>query len=155
MNVALFPGSFDPITKGHESIINKALLLFDIIYIGIGYNQQKKYCFSLEQRKQWLTEMFKNNTKIKIVPYMGLTAELCEKFNIKYIIRGLRNTIDFEYEKNIAYNNKLLNNNIETLFILPEAKYLHINSTLVREIYQCGGKINDFLPENLKIPEIH
>ena len=150
MKIALYPGSFDPITKGHESIIRKILNLFDLIYIAVGINSNKSGFFSLEQRFSFINYTFQNNKKIKIVNYEGLTVDFCNQINAKYIIRGIRNSTDFDYEKNIAYSNSMMNDDIETLFILPDPKFSFISSSIVRDIIICGGDASAFIPDGLK-----
>ena len=148
--VAVFPGSFDPITLGHTSIINRALPLFDEIIIAIGNNSQKKYMFDLKQRKDWIIGAFKS-PKIKVDIYQGLTVEYCEKVNAKFILRGVRNAIDFEFEKNIAQMNNKLNDEIKTIILFTEPQYAAISSTIVRDIIRNNGDAQQFLPKNIKV----
>jgi pantetheine-phosphate adenylyltransferase len=148
---AVFPGSFDPITIGHYAIVERALPLFDEIIIAIGENSNKKYLFTLEQRIEHLKQAFGKLNKVSIVSYSGLTVEFCKKINAQYILRGLRNINDFEYEKAIAQMNKSMENNIETIFIVTEPKYSAINSTIVRDILLHGGNVEDFLPIGVKL----
>ncbi len=145
---ALFPGSFDPITNGHVDIINRALPLFDEVLIAIGKNADKKYMFDLEQRLNFMKEVFGKNTKIKIVTYTGLTVDFCKLNQIDFILRGLRNPADFEFEKAIAQTNRKLAN-IETIFLLTSADTSFISSSIVRDIIRNGGNANDFIPFNL------
>ena len=123
MRIALFPGTFDPITFGHIDIIERALPLFDKLYIGIGLNSNKAPMFSDKQRKQWLQDIFKDEPKIKAVVYEGLTVECCKKVKANYIVRGIRYVNDFEYEKAIADMNRILDENIETIFLTCLPKY--------------------------------
>lgn len=146
--IALFPGSFDPITNGHYDVINRASTIFDEIVIGIGQNSAKKYMFSLEQRKAWIKEIFKTNPKIKIKIYEGLTVDFCNKINAKYIIRGLRSSPDFEYERNIAQLNFALQG-IETVFFISKPEMSPISSSIVREIIRHGGDVSNFVPFDL------
>jgi pantetheine-phosphate adenylyltransferase len=148
---AVFPGSFDPITIGHYAIVERALPLFDEIVIAIGENSNKKYLFTLEQRIEHLKQAFGKLNKVSIVSYSGLTVDFCKKINAQYILRGLRNINDFEYEKAIAQMNKSMENNIETIFIVTEPKYSAINSTIVRDILLHGGNVEDFLPIGVKL----
>lgn len=150
--VAVFPGSFDPITKGHESIIKRALPLFDQIIVAIGVNSQKSYLFPLETREQWLKEIFKDDPKVQVVQYQKLTVDLCKDYNAQFILRGLRNTVDFNYEKNIAQMNKAMECGIETIFYITEPELSSINATIVREIYKNGGDITQFTPNGINIP---
>ncbi len=144
----LFPGSFDPITNGHVDIINRALPLFDEVLIAIGKNADKRYMFDLEQRLNFMKEVFGTNKKIKIVTYTGLTVDFCNKNQIDFILRGLRNPADFEFEKAIAQTNRKLAN-IETIFLLTSADTSFISSSIVRDILRNGGNANDFIPFNL------
>ena len=129
MNIALFPGSFDPITKGHEDIILRTLSLFDKIIIAIGENSEKKTLFNLEQRMTWIKECFQKESKIEVHNYKGLTIDFCHEVNAQYIIRGIRNSNDFHYEKNIAQINKTLAPHIETVFLTTDRKSTRLNSS--------------------------
>jgi len=144
--IAVFPGSFDPITKGHESIVKRAIPLFDKIIIAIGTNSSKKYMFDLAQRKLWLENTFKNSPNIEVIDYSGLTVEFCKEQNANFILRGLRSYSDFDYEFGIAQMNKSLVNNVETVFLLTEPEYSAISSTIVRDIIRNNGKVEQFLP---------
>ena len=148
---AVFPGSFDPITKGHESVINRAYDMFDEIYIGIGINSKKKYLFALEDRKKWIEATFSDKSKIKVITYDTLTTELCKKLDAKYILRGLRNSTDFNFEFSIAQTNRDLAPGIETIFLVTDLKYAAINSSIVRDIYVHGGDIKQFIPDAISI----
>ncbi len=148
---AVFPGSFDPITIGHYSIVERAIPMFDEIVIAIGENTNKKYMFTLEQRIEHLKQAFGHFKKVSIMSYSGLTIDFCKKINAPYILRGLRNPNDFEYERAIAQMNKSMANDIETIFLVTEPKYTAINSTIVRDILLHGGNAEDFLPEGVKI----
>lgn len=145
--IALFPGTFDPITIGHLDIINRALPLFDKVYIGIGHNANKVPMFSEEQRIQWVREIYKNNPNVDVVTYQGLTIECCRKIGAKFIVRGIRYVNDFEYEKAIADMNRSLDNNIETVFLTCLPQYTSVASTLVRDVLRNGGDATPFLPE--------
>ncbi len=151
--IAIFPGSFDPITKGHESILLRALPLFDEIIVAIGKNSNKQNYFSIEQRKKWLKQVFSKEPKVRIATYTGLTIHFCKKMNANYILRGLRTSADFEFEKAIAQNNKIMAPEIETIFILPVSELSAINSTIVRDIIRNGGNAAPFVPAgiNLKV----
>lgn len=149
--IAVFPGSFDPITLGHTSIIKRALPLFDEIIVAIGTNSQKKYMFDLKQREQWIKDCFRDEKKVSVKIYEGLTVNFCEKENAKFILRGLRNQIDYEYEHTIAQMNRKLNDEIETVFLFTELEYATINSTTVRDILKHGGDANQFLPKQITI----
>jgi pantetheine-phosphate adenylyltransferase len=147
MRIALFPGTFDPITFGHIDIIERALPLFDKLYIGIGLNSNKAPMFSDKQRKQWLQEIFKDEPKIKAVVYEGLTVECCKKVKANYIVRGIRYVNDFEYEKAIADMNRSLDENIETIFLTCLPKFTSVASTLVRDVIKNGGDVSQFVPD--------
>jgi pantetheine-phosphate adenylyltransferase len=148
MRRAIFPGSFDPITLGHVDIVNRALPLFEEIIIAIGINNDKKYMFSLEERVNFIVENYKNEPKIKVETYMGLTTEFCKKVKANFILRGLRNPADFEFEKAIAQTNRKLSK-IETVFLLTSSNTAFISSSIVRDVYRHGGDITDFVPESV------
>ena len=148
MRRAIFPGSFDPITLGHVDIVNRALPLFDEIIIAIGVNSDKKYMFSLEERINFIKENYKNEPKIKVTTYKGLTTDYCLKIKADFILRGLRNPADFEFEKAIAQTNRKLSN-IETVFLLTSADTSFISSSIVRDVYRHGGDISAFVPESV------
>ncbi len=145
--IAVFPGSFDPITIGHFSIIERALPLFDKIIIAIGENSSKTSFFSMEQRKKWIEKIFKNETKIFVECYSGLTVDFCEQKNANYIIRGLRTSIDFEFERSIGQSNSKLNPKIETIFLLTLPEHTFITATIVRDIIKNGGNVKGFVPQ--------
>ncbi len=149
--IAIFPGSFDPITKGHENILRRALPLFDEIIIAVGKNSSKDNYFPLEQRVAWLKQVFANEPKVKIEAYTGLTINFCKKMNASYILRGLRTSADFEFEKAIAQNNKVMADEIETIFILPVPELSAINSTIVRDIIRNGGDASPFVPSGIDV----
>lgn len=144
--ICLFPGTFDPVTLGHVDIITRAISLFDEIVVGIGTNSNKKTMFSEEKRKQWLELIFKDEPKISVAVYEGLTINFCKTIGAKYILRGIRFVSDFEYEKTIADANRTLDNSIETIFLTCEPKYTSIASTIVRDILKNGGDASQFLP---------
>ncbi len=149
MKIAVFPGSFDPITIGHQNIIERALPLFDKIIVAIGINSAKKYHFSLEDRKAFVTQTFSKYPNIEIKLYEGLTVDFCKKVGAKYILRGLRNSTDFNYETPIAQMNKSLNDSIETIYMPCIPEYTAINSTIVRDIIINGGNASKFLPSEI------
>lgn len=143
---AIFPGSFDPITKGHENILLRALPLFDEVIIAIGKNSSKQSYFTLEQREKWIQQVFANEPKVRVETYTGLTIDFCKKMNAQFILRGLRTSADFEFEKAIAQNNKIMAPELETVFILPVSELSAINSTIVRDIIRNGGNASPFVP---------
>lgn len=147
MQIALFPGSFDPITIGHEKIIRRALPLFDKIIVGIGINTNKKYLFSLEQRISWIEKVFADEKKVEVKSYEGLTIDFCKKENARFIVRGLRNSADYSYESNIAQMNQYLYPKLETIFIQTTPELSAINSTIVRDIIINKGDASHFLPK--------
>ncbi|HJX70388.1 MAG TPA: pantetheine-phosphate adenylyltransferase [Bacteroidales bacterium] len=149
--IALFPGSFDPFTLGHESVVKRALPLFDKIIIAIGYNSEKDGFFALDERMSWIVKVFEGVKKIGIEKYQGLTVDFCRKVGARYILRGLRTSSDFEYERTIAQMNKVMYPEIETIFLLTLPEHTHINSTIVREIIRLGGDAHAFLPEKIKL----
>jgi pantetheine-phosphate adenylyltransferase len=142
--IGLFPGSFDPFTKGHEAVVRKALALFDEVIIGIGTNTSKNYLFSIEKRKEHIRSLFPEHAPIRIETYQKLTVDFCKEIGAGYIIRGLRDSKDFEYEKSIAHMNHDISG-IETVFFLTDQQYGAINSTIIREIFRNGGNISPFV----------
>ena len=148
MKRAVFPGSFDPITLGHCDIINRGTQLFDELIIAIGENLSKNYLFSLEQRKAFIENTFSDNKKIKVFIYSGLTTDFCKKIKADFILRGLRNSSDFEYEKSIAQTNK--KGEIETVFLLSSSEKSFISSSIVREIIKHNGKFENLVPNSVK-----
>ncbi len=152
--IALFPGTFDPFTVGHESIVNRAQVLFDKIYISIGYNAQKDALFSLEERKGFINQVFDGNPKIEVVHFEGLTIDFCKELGADYILRGLRTAADFEYERAIAQVNKAMYEGIETVFLLTMPEHTPINSSIVRDVLRHGGDVSKFIPEKMKINKI-
>ena len=145
MKKAIFPGSFDPITLGHEDIIRRSATLFDEIVIAIGVNAAKSYMFSLEERKEMLEACFKDLPSVSVVTYEGLTIDLCKKIGASHIIRGLRNAADFEYEKAIAHANAKLGN-IETVSLLTSPETSYISSSIVRDVIRNGGDFSGLIP---------
>ncbi len=147
---AVFPGSFDPITIGHQDIVERAIPLFDEIIVALGNNAQKNYMFDLAQRKKWVEESFKHQPKVRVDIYQGLTVEYCKKIQARYLLRGVRNIQDFEFERNIAQMNKRLNDEIETILLYTLPEHSAISSTIVRDIYRNGGDVLQFLPKNIQ-----
>ena len=150
MKRALFPGSFDPITLGHVDIINRALPLFDELVIAIGINANKKYMFSLEQRIEFIQNTFKDEPKIKVDSYRGLTVDFCKKIEANFILRGLRNPTDFEFEKTITQVNRTLSD-IETVFLLTSSETSFISSSIVREVIEFKGDYSKMVPASVRL----
>lgn len=150
MKRALFPGSFDPITLGHYDIIHRALDLFDEIVVAIGVNNDKNYMFSIEQRKAFIEQAFAGESKVKVAIYQGLTVDYCKEIRAQFILRGLRNPADFEFEKAIAHTNRTLSK-IETVFLLTAASTSFISSSIVRDVLRNGGDYTVLVPESVRI----
>ena len=147
--IAVFPGSFDPITIGHIDIVKRAAPLFDKIIIGIGENSQKKYLYSLEQRMKWIATVFADIPTVSVEAYEGLTVNFCVEKNANYILRGIRSAADFEYEKTIAHLNNAMYPNLETILILSKPELSSISSTIVREIIRGKGNVAKFVPTEI------
>ncbi|MAW65042.1 MAG: pantetheine-phosphate adenylyltransferase [Flavobacteriales bacterium] len=147
--IAVFPGSFDPLTKGHQAVIRKALALFDEIIIAIGSNNAKNCYFTIEERIQQIKIVYKTNKKISVESFKGLTIDFCKKNNVSFIVRGLRDGKDFEYEKSIAIMNNQIEPSVDTLFFMTDVKYQAINSVIIRDILRNGGDASKFLPNEL------
>lgn len=150
-NIAVFPGSFDPITKGHESIIKRALPLFDHMVVGIGVNAKKPGLFPPEQREKWIATLFRDDDRVSVQRFEGLTVTFCRSVNARYIVRGLRNINDFEFEKSIAQMNRSMAPEIETVTLITEAELASISSTIVRDIIRNEGDPSPFLPAGIDI----
>ena len=148
--IAIFPGSFDPFTLGHESIVCRSMHLFDEIIIAVGSNSTKSTMFSLEQRLAWIREIFEDCPTIRVESYKGLTIEYCKQQNARFVLRGLRNSTDFEYEQSIALMNRSMNPEIETLFIVSLPDHAAISSTIIREIIRNGGNVQSFVPQAIR-----
>ena len=148
--IAIFPGSFDPYTKGHEDIVERGLKLFDRIVIAIGYNLSKhKRYFDIAKMTDHINDLHKDNDRISVEVYNELTAVFAKKHDANYILRGLRNTTDFEYENSIAQVNLHLVDDLETIFLITSPKYAHISSTIIREVHQYGGDVSNLIPYKL------
>ncbi|HWA33004.1 MAG TPA: pantetheine-phosphate adenylyltransferase [Cyclobacteriaceae bacterium] len=149
-HIALFPGSFDPFTKGHEDIVLRGLALFDQIIIAVGYNSSKdKRYFKIEVMTEKIQQTFKSLPQISVITYSELTAELAKKHNARFLLRGLRNTTDFEYENSIAQVNRHLNADLESVFLITSPLFAAINSSIIREVHRYGGDVSQMLPYKL------
>ncbi len=151
MKVALFPGSFDPITIGHIDVIKRALPLFDKIVVAIGINANKKHMFNLEQRKSWIKEAFVEESKIEVVTYEGLTINFARTIGAKFLLRGLRNPTDFEFEKAISRANQKMAPDVETVFLFTSPETSFISSSIVRDVMRNGGDYKKFVPEGVEV----
>ncbi len=149
--IAVFPGSFDPITKGHEDIILRAIPLFDEIIVAIGTNSSKNYYYSLEKRLDMIRYTFRNEPKVKVETYLGMTVDYCKEVGATHLLRGLRTSADFEFERSIAHINQTLHPDIDTVFLLSLQEYSAINSTIVRDILSNGGDPQRFVPKGLDL----
>jgi len=151
--IAVFPGSFDPFTIGHEAIVRRALDLFDEIIIAVGANALKKSFYSLDTRKKMITKVFQNEPRVKVDHYEGLTVDFCRRNGAKFLLRGLRTAADFEFERAIAQVNKAMANDIESVFILTIPEHTPINSTIVRDIIRSGGNASKFVPSSINLKD--
>jgi pantetheine-phosphate adenylyltransferase len=147
--ICLFPGTFDPITLGHTDVIDRSLDLFDEIVVGIGVNSAKTPMFSLEQRMQWIRDIYSHTPKVKVISYEGLTIRSCKEVGAQFILRGIRSIGDFEYEKAIADVNRMMDSSIETIFLSCSPRYSTLASSLVRDVLKYGGDASQLLPENI------
>jgi pantetheine-phosphate adenylyltransferase len=151
MKIAVFPGSFDPITIGHVDLVRRALPLFDEIIVAVGINSTKKYLFGHEQRMDWLRQVFEQEPKVRVDAFQNLTAHYCQRIGARYLLRGLRNASDFDYEKTISQLNHIVGQGIETVFLIAQPEFTHISSTIVREIIVGGADATPFIPKEIKI----
>ena len=151
MKIAVFPGSFDPITIGHESIIKRAVPLFDKIIIAVGKNADKKNFFPIEKRIKWIKEEFKDYPSITVSEYIGLTIDFCKSVNAQYLLRGLRTSADFEFERSVGQINKQLYPEIETVFLLSLPEHTSVSSSIIRDIVINGGDASLFVPKSVKL----
>jgi pantetheine-phosphate adenylyltransferase len=149
--IALFPGSFDPITLGHYDVILRSLDLFDKIIIGVGHNSSKSYLFPLQDRIKFIEDSFYDIPQVQVKTYRGLTIDFCKEIGARFILRGLRTSADFEFEKSIAQMNHYMDGGIETVFILSSPQYAPVSSTIVRDIIRNGGDASAFVPEGVKL----
>lgn len=153
VKIAVFPGSFDPFTVGHEAIVKKSLNLFDKVIIAVGANALKKNYYSLETRKEMIRKVFRDEPKVTVDHYEGLTVDFCKKQNAGYILRGLRTAADFEFERAIAQVNKAMAPDVESVFLLTAPEHSPINSTIVRDIIRSGGDASLFIPKSINIKD--
>jgi len=144
--IAIFPGSFDPYTRGHHDIVCRGLKIFDKIIIAIGYNSQKKRYFEVDRMKALIRSAFTDQDPVEVIDYDLLTASLAKNYHAGYLLRGLRNTTDFEYENSISQVNRYLNQDLETVFLITSPEYASIRSSIIREVHKYGGDITSFLP---------
>ena len=151
--VAVFPGSFDPFTVGHESVVLRALTLFDKIVITVGFNANKKSLFSIEQRLAIISKVFENEPRIEVVSFEGLTVDLCKRINVSFILRGLRTSDDFEFERAVGQVNKAMNPEIESVYLLTAPEHSFVNSSVVREIIMHNGDPTQFIPKSINIKD--
>lgn len=152
--IAIFPGTFDPFTNGHLDIVNKGLGIFDKIVVAIGINTSKKQLFPVEKRKEWIENVFKDDDRVSVETYTGLTTSFCKKVGAGFILRGLRTTTDFEYEKQIAFVNEKQNDTLQSLFIMSQQENSIISSTIIRELIIYGGNYRQYLPDAVKVDEV-
>lgn len=151
MKIAVFPGSFDPITTGHVDLVRRALPLFDKIIVAVGINSTKKYLFPHEQRMEWLRQVFAQYPNVGVDAFPNLTAHYCQRIGANFLLRGLRNGSDFDYEKTISQLNNIIGGGIETLFFIAQPEFSHISSTIVREIIIGGADASPFIPKEINI----
>lgn len=149
--ICVFPGSFDPITIGHVDLVHRAIPLFDKIIVAVGINQQKKSLYDLDTRLNWLEKVFEKDSQVEIGFFEGLTAHYCKELQARYLLRGLRNASDFDYEKTISQLNHIVGESLETVFLISKPEFSHISSTIVREIIKGHGDATPFLPSQIKI----
>lgn len=150
MKVAVFPGSFDPFTMGHYDIVVRSLKLFDKVIIAIGHNSSKnKRYFDVQSTAEKIQSIFKGGDQVETIIYDELTAEFAKKYQAEFLIRGLRNTTDFEYENSISQINRSLNEELETIFLITSPEFAHISSSIIREVHRYGGDVSEYLPYSL------
>lgn len=149
--IAVFPGSFDPITKGHENVVRRSIHLFDEIIVAIGINTSKQSMFPLEKRKLWIDQTFEDLKNVRTEIFEGLTVDYCKNNGAKFLLRGLRNGGDFEYERSIAHMNKALWSELETILLFTDTQFASVHSTVIREILKNKGDVSQFLPDRIDI----
>lgn len=146
MNIAVFPGSFDPITVGHVDLVKRAIPIFDKVIVAVGVNTQKSTLFTLQQRLDWLQKVFCNEPKVEVSHFTGLTVNFCKEQKARFLLRGLRNASDFDYEKTISQLNRIIGDQLETIFLISSPEFSYISSTIVREIIKGEGNVEKFIP---------
>lgn len=151
MKKAVFPGSFDPITIGHEALVRRAIPLFDEIVVAIGHNSNKQYMYPLEQRQQWIADVFADAPSVSVATYQGLTTDYCQSINAGFLLRGLRSSTDFEFERSIAQMNRAISDGLETVFLITDPEHSAINSTIIRDIVRNGGNADAFVPKQVNL----
>ncbi|MFZ2287769.1 MAG: pantetheine-phosphate adenylyltransferase [Bacteroidales bacterium] len=151
--IAVFPGSFDPFTVGHEALVKRALQLFDRVIVAVGENAEKKNLFSIEMRLKMISKVFEGESRVEVTRFSGLTVEFCRSHNARYIIRGLRTAADFEYERAMGHMNWKMAPEIDTIFLLTSTEHTPVNSTIVREIIKYGGDASMFVPSSIDIKD--
>lgn len=151
--IAVFPGSFDPFTVGHESIVRRALALFDRVIIAVGVNAEKKNLFSIDMRLKMISKVFEGESRVEVTRFSGLTVAFCRRYNARYIVRGLRTAADFEYERAMGHMNWKMAPEIDTVFLLTSTEHTPVNSTIVRDIIKHGGDASMFVPASIKISD--
>jgi pantetheine-phosphate adenylyltransferase len=150
MKICVFPGSFDPITTGHVDLVKRAIPLFDKVIVAIGINASKKYLFPLEKRADWIAQCFADEPKVAVETYENLTADFCNRVGARYLLRGLRNASDFDYEKTISQINNIIGDGVETVFLISQPNLSHVSSTIVREIIKGGADVSPFVPAEIR-----
>lgn len=148
---AVFPGSFDPITVGHEALVIRALSIFDEIVVAIGNNANKQYYFPIEKRKKWISQVFGSNPQVSVVVYEGLTVDFCHEVGADFILRGLRTSADFEFERGIGQMNKMLHPDIESVFLLTTPELTPVTSSIIRDVFKNGGDVSQFIPTGIDL----
>lgn len=152
---AIFPGSFDPFTAGHEALVYRSLQLFDQLIVAIGFNSEKKYMFDISERVKMTSDVFANEQRVKVIQYSGLTVDLCRTLDVYFLVRGLRTAADFEFERAVGQTNKQLESRIETVFMLIAPEHSAISSSIVRDIVMNAGNASMFLPSGLNLNRYH
>lgn len=148
---ALFPGSFDPFTKGHQTIVEEGLKIFDRVVVGIGYNKEKPGLLTIENRKKLIEDLYRGNENVEVIVYEGLTGDACREIGAGFMLRGMRNTVDYEYERNMMLVNQRIFPEITTVLLFTPPEHVAVSSSIIRELLQFGGEPNEFIPEGIDI----